>query len=324
MQFACNVTTGSTSVPVIDISSWVDFSDQTSSLIAKDGLDEKRQSVSKQWNYAFHRYGCAVVVGHGIPESIFRDVNAEAREFFGQSVEYKMGFNHGKYGHPRGGYTGLGQETVALSTDATADLNVSSSGAVVDKPKSDPVENFVFTGQPSAHRSPHGCSSPLPLADAYYDLMTRLLSVIHRISSDALGIIDLDFFEQFYDPNATGNEYMGKNGNALRLAYYPPIHMNLVSDRMTLNGGGAVVSSASCDDKIRYGAHTDYQGFTLLRPDESDWHDVVTDGAVTARAGGLELYDQSLRRWLPVVIPPLLNALVINAGIYDAAWIAIA
>jgi len=306
----CNTTTGSTTVPVIDISSWVCSSDDSS----LSGLYEKRQSVSRQWNHAFRRYGCAVIVGHGIPESVFRDVNAEALDFFLQSVEYKMGFNHGKYGHPRGGYTGLGQEKVALSTDAISDSAVSSSGAA-GIPKSDPVENFVFTGQPSAHRSPQGYSSPLLLADAYYDLMTGLLSVIHRISCDALGITDLDFFEQFYDPNATGNEYMGKNGNALRLAYYPPIHMNLSSERMALNGVDVNFSSASCDDKIRYGAHTDYQGFTLLRPDESDWHDVVTDGAVTARAGGLEVYDQSLRIWMPVVIPPLLNALVINAGI---------
>ena len=44
---------------------------------------------------------------------------------------------------------------------------------------------------------------------------------------------------------------------------------------MFIQTAEAVKSSGDFDDKVRYGAHTDYQGFTILRPDKSDWHIVV-------------------------------------------------
>lgn len=76
------------------------------------------------------------------------------------------------------------------------------------------------------------------------------------------------------------------------------------------------------DEKVRYGAHTDYQGFTILRPDKSDWH--VKNVAVTpgesrelnlaVQCGGLEVFCRQTGEWIQVCIPEHLNALVVNAG----------
>lgn len=79
---------------------------------------------------------------------------------------------------------------------------------------------------------------------------------------------------------------------------------------------------------VRYGAHTDYQGFTILRPDKNDWHYIdvpssesnTSDSAaspaatVSVLAGGLEVFHRGTQQWMPVKIPKHLNALVINAG----------
>jgi isopenicillin N synthase-like dioxygenase len=73
----------------------------------------------------------------------------------------------------------------------------------------------------------------------------------------------------------------------LRLAYYPPQDPD-VSKRP----GGQ-----------RYGAHTDYTGFTILRPDPS--------------VSGLELQLAS-GEWIKV--PPQPDALVVNAGDLIQVW----
>jgi hypothetical protein len=86
-------------------------------------------------------------------------------------------------------------------------------------------------------------------------------------------------------------------------------------------------STGSFDDKVRYGAHTDYQGFTILRPDKSDWHVVEVPAAAEqtegssahpagtrVQCGGLEVFHRGAGRWVQVRIPKELNALVVNAG----------
>lgn len=81
----------------------------------------------------------------------------------------------------------------------------------------------------------------------------------------------------------------------------------------------ADVTADDFNASVRYGAHTDYQGFTILRPDKNDWHhvDLPADGAertVRVLAGGLEVFHRASDRWIQVRIPKHLNALVINAG----------
>lgn len=87
---------------------------------------------------------------------------------------------------------------------------------------------------------------------------------------------------------------------------------NITADR-------AEVTENDFSASVRYGAHTDYQGFTILRPDKNDWHPVDvprgdSEGSVQVLAGGLEVFHRASGQWMQVRIPQHLNALVINAG----------
>ena len=69
------------------------------------------------------------------------------------------------------------------------------------------------------------------------------------------------------------------------------------------------------NSEIRYGAHTDYQGYTILRPDKRDWHTVQDDcSGYRIQYGGLEAKGRDSIDWIKVKIPQEFNALVINAG----------
>ena len=296
-------------LPIIDISSWNSISSD----------DVIQQDIATQWNSALRDYGCVIVIGHGIEESTFDNVNSEAKIFFEKSAIERMRYSRGSYGHPLGGYTPAGVENVEKSFDEK------SNASTVVKKASDPVENFVFTSSPNQFIAPDEHSpNPIPSADAYYTTMNSLLRTIHSISCSALSIPDKDFFESYYDESHPQNKSKSKNGNCLRLAHYLPQVVQLNSD--TSNGEYNKILltlpySALID--IRYGAHTDFQGFTILRPDKSDWHSrrIVVEGQeYLLTCGGLEVYNRNEDQWIAVKIPQHLNALVINAGDLIQRW----
>lgn len=103
---------------------------------------------------------------------------------------------------PIGGYTPQGKEAVADSNDTTSRSSGSGGGG-------DPVENFVFRGHPEKYTSATSIEAPpltksavgtplflltlllpilIPLL-VYYEQLEHLLSVLHVISSRALGIL---------------------------------------------------------------------------------------------------------------------------------------
>jgi isopenicillin N synthase-like dioxygenase len=192
-------------VPIVDISGWD---------INNPCKGDINLAIERSWDLAFSTFGCVVLVGHGIPESEFDDINAEMLSFFHLDEKLKMKYNHGKYGHPLGGYTAPGNETVALSTSGVPNKSAR------DAPKFDPVENFAFTSDPKSFLSPQGLTCPLKKVSEYFHTMETLLDRIHSVSSAALGIKDVHFFRRFYDAGGSSD----KNGNTLRLAHYPPVN----------------------------------------------------------------------------------------------------
>eukprot|EP01039_Chlorochromonas_danica_P010276 gene10276-11372_t len=280
-------------LPVINISCWTENLPSV-----YNQLTAPQREVANQWNDFMTRYGFVVLEGHALPAETFQTLYSESIAFFSQSLESKVVHRHGKYGHPLGGYTPPGSETVALSV-------VGQSNAADVKPQADPVESFVYNGHPCKYSSPFGEPSPIQSAASYYDEMEKVLRTLHRISCATLNLPSLDEIERYYDETLHENKDLGTNGNALRLAHYL---------------GDVSIQSLGLKNKvhssIRYGAHTDYQGYTLLKPDPKDWKTI--DGCLQ---GGLEVYLPCERVWQRVALgEEHSNALVINVGDLMQRW----
>ena len=159
-----------------------------------------------------------------------------------------MKFNRGAYGNPLGGYTPVGVEAVSRSNDGVFTL------------APDNVESYVYKRQNLGEETTEKRDL---LSHEYFMEMESLIKILHRISASALGLPNIDFFDEYYSPQAP------TSGNALRFAHYPPS----IDSQYELPNVTQRVD--------RYGAHTDYQGFTILHPDREDW--------ASDSSGGLEI-----------------------------------
>lgn len=201
-------------------------------------------------------------------------------------MEEKLSYNHGRYGHPLGGYTSPNGENVALSlsigeVEAAAKIaNNDDESLESQNPgeetlkdvsyhnqvKADPLESFVFTSPPEFFRSPNGHASPMHSASAYYQQMSRVLKALHVISSRALGLDGDDYIHNFYThPDLYRGDLPVESKadisfGALRLThYFVDVHSLPVSSLSEVDG-------AASEPSLLYGAHTDYMGFTILKP----------------------------------------------------------
>lgn len=290
-------------IPLLDISSW-------KNVVLSESLSEEQRAVAVAWNNALSTYGFVLITGHGVPTEVSQNIINDSRLFFEtKSVDEKLAHCRMFYGHREGGYTPPGLENVALSVESSGDM----------KSAPDPVENFVFTTSPDEYHSTTGeKSSPIPAAQTYYSFMESLLKTIHRLSSASLGLEDMEFFNNFYfnDCGSQEDAHIVKssdrnanrdraNGNILRLARY---FSNETS------------SLEHTQEHLQYGAHTDYQGFTILRPDPRDWSDDIPG------TRGLQVQLQHSGRWIPVKLPnssaseTTTDILVVNVGDLLQRW----
>lgn len=217
-----------------------------------------------------------IILGHGVEDSLISDVNEQAKAFFLQPQENKQPYASKFYGDPEGGYTQLGVEAVARSNDGDMSL------------PPDLVESFLFPFPPALYQQP----MIIPRAQEYYQRMLQLLGVLHAITAAALRI-PLDFFNSHYSPLDAELLTKEVTGFYLRFAYYPP----------------TTQASSEDDAAERYGAHTDYECYTILKADASDW---VTEGA---RGLEVQLPEGS---YIPVSVPA--DAFVINGGDLLQRW----
>ncbi|MBT3623935.1 MAG: isopenicillin N synthase family oxygenase [Planctomycetaceae bacterium] len=261
-------------IPIIDLAKW--FDDQPP-LTDPSNTDSStaEQALAQEWDNAMRHYGFAVVVGHPVAGTQTDNLYRATREFFeSNSPKEKQTFNHGPYGNPLGGYTGLGVESVGTTWE-------------LDNAPPDIVESYVFLGSPEcwATREPN-VAHPMALehiAAPYVEQVMSLCRGIHRLSARALGVPDT-FFENFFDSTSASEL-------SLRLAYYPPTE-----------------SHSMHRTSIRYGAHTDYTGYTFLYQDPNDLGN--------EESGGLQVLVND--QW--VFVPSVPNSFVINAGDLWPIW----
>ncbi len=230
--------------------------------------ENEKKDVLQRWDKSFQTLGFATITGHGVSNDIVEQLRKDAKEFFTQKLEEKMKCCL-RQGYGKGGYVPMGVESVARSTSNDDD----DDG---NKP-TDFVENIAFH---------HGASEkdiipdyPIGIKESvqqYWKELKNLLSTIMEISSLSLGL-PKDFFAPSYiDPQL-----------ALRLAYYPP------QDQ-----------TKHKNNQMRYGAHTDYEGFTLLKQDDE--------------IAGLQVFSEKENDWIPVEI--IKDSFVLNAGDLIQRW----
>jgi isopenicillin N synthase-like dioxygenase len=250
-------------VPVIDISAF------------RHGSASERAAVARQWAGAFESIGFATLVGHGIPDELLEEIHTLALQFFDRPLEEKMqcSFRPEKTGQ---GYVPMGIESVARTLNneaAPPDICEALTFTGLEwehRPGQYPAAQGVYR----ANRWPVTPERFRARLTEYFEQVYALGQTLMRLSAPALDLPE-SFFEPYYDRMAS----------SLRLVHYPD------------------QSDEPLPGQLRYGAHTDYTGFTLLRQDDAP--------------GGLQVLSPD-GAWVDVA--PLRGALTINAGDLLARW----
>ena len=253
-------------VPVIDISPFL-------STFSESDNKDARLKVAQTWNEAFSSLGFVYIAGHGVPDEVIQNVHQHSVNFFKQPTAEKLKFDPQK-GYRSGGYCGLGRETVGKTMLLNENDEESKYATPISAP--DLVESFkVFREDGGTSFTPKGPPNLQKSLEAYWFHMCRLLNTLMEISAIALGLKE-DFFQQFYT----------EPWECLKLSFYP-----------------AQDENKPIPGQLRYGPHTDYMGFTVLRQDE---------------AGGLEVAGKEKGTWVPVI--PKKGTFVVNAGNLIQRW----
>jgi isopenicillin N synthase-like dioxygenase len=225
-----------------------------------------RLHVARALGDALENVGFATVVGHGIDESLMDSTYAAMRDFFALPMAEKMRSCPPEQAKARG-YLPPGIESVAatLNADTPPDL----------------CEALVFAGlarPPSAASRPNiWPERPAKLRDLVLRYNSELGALGRRLVRLAALALDLD--EQYLD------SYFADPSMTLRFVNYP--------DQVV----------APITGQLRYGAHHDYGGLTILRQDEAP--------------GGLEVCHAD-GTWHAV--PPCPGGFVINVGDLLSRW----
>jgi isopenicillin N synthase-like dioxygenase len=266
------------------------------------GDTDTREALALAFDEAFRNWGFCSVRGYEelLPEAVITEARTQAVEFFKLPVDEKR-----RLARVDGvvGYLGPGEETVSDSVGAEAKVGKAQGDPMAKPPvkaAADPVESLnlpayqeagvTWEAATAAASCPWRAASYLPMsptgfgsaAVAYFEGATKLMLELNQLMETALNL-----------PRDHMNAPFERPGTLLRFAYYPP---------QPPNGGAASATAPG----LRYGEHTDYDGFTILQRDGDD-----------GLSGGLEI-ELSDGTWAPV--PSLPGHLTINIGDLFARW----
>jgi len=253
------------SIPVIDIAPF----------LAGDPIGTR--AVARQWAAAFETIGFATIVGHGVPDELGDRLHREARRFFElPMVEKRRNVPEGE--QRAQGYVAMGVESVGRTygpngSPPPADLCESLTFTYLDWERRVPDNAFdrsifrpnIWPAEPPDLRR---------LVEGYFNQVHHLAKTLMEISALALELPD-GYFGPYYD----------RMISLLRLVRYPDQPVEPLPGQ------------------LRYGAHTDYTGFTILRQDDAP--------------GGLQV-EMPDGGWIDVATVP--GSFVINTGDLLSRW----
>jgi len=238
-----------------------------------EGSAAAAQGVSQEIDRACRDVGFFAVVGHGVRNETIQRLHQQAVAFFDLPLDDRLAVAMPEPGYPYG-YNPIEAESLNRSIgggaapDAKETFNI---GPIGPPPRSlaemsDREERAVY----SPNLWPAALPGLRPAAEEYYRAMSGLSGILMEGFALALGL-PVDTFESLTD----------QHGSALRLAHYPP----LADDGLS-------------EGHFRAGAHTDYGTLTVLWTDggpglqvllpQSGWTDVEpVDGGLIVNVGDL-------------------------------------
>ncbi len=226
----------------------------------------ERQAAARLFGRAMEESGFATITQHGIPVELVRSTYEDARAFFALPEAAKRQYTAPEQTKGRG-YLPMRIESVAATLDG--------------RTPPDLCEALVFAslqrerrGQGLPNYWPAEPATLAPHVSAYFDAMLLLARQLMRLSALALDLPEDWFAPMFAEPALT-----------LRFVNYP--------DQEDEPEPG----------QLRYGAHHDYGGLTVLRQDDAP--------------GGLQIRDAA-GHWHDV--PPHPDSFVINVGDLMSRW----
>lgn len=217
--------------------------------------------------------GFAVIAGHGIGDALLDGVYAQAQAFFARPHDEKLKLSFADKGRGQG-YLPMGRETVGSGRDPDARPDLCESLTFAD-PRFDIAgpDNPLDARLYRANIWPDDMPEFRETVEAYIAAGRALALRLMRLSAVALDLAP-DHFAPFFD----------KMELNLRCVLYP--------DQAEAPPAGA----------LRYGPHTDFSGFTILRQDDAP--------------GGLQV--KTGEAW--TCVPAIPGTLTINAGDLIQRW----
>ena len=236
----------------------------------KGGAADKAD-IAKGMNQAFEEIGFLVITGHGVDETLVQSLYDTAKQFFALPLGEKDVYSPAKRSD-NVGYIAMGRESVAstLAGETPPDL---CEAFVYKSFFQERAANLAGTAIWRNHR-PVQPAQFARLGEQYYWEVDRLASDLYRIVAIALGLAE-DYFKPLFQ----------EHWNTLRIVNYPDQTVDPLPGQ------------------LRYGAHHDYGGLTILRQD--------------AAPGGLEICDRE-GRWHEAPIIP--GSFLINIGDMMSRW----
>jgi isopenicillin N synthase-like dioxygenase len=232
-----------------------------------DGASARKRTIATAVNRACEEIGFFVITGHGVDAGLCGSVFKVAGEFFDLPLEEKLRVKQWRDDLARG-YSAPAAESVSYSRGewTPGDLKESFSMGPLRVPE----------GHFAANLWP---KRPRELKDTlsrYFIAMERLAATLMHIFAAAL-----DLPERYFD------DKIDRHASLLRVLNYPD------------------QPAPPLPNQWRAGAHTDYDGFTILRQEDE------------LRPGGLQVRTRA-GEWIDVPVIP--DSFVINIGDMLMQW----